>query len=264
MIVRSKLLRAVLLAATLGTAAAVHAATPPINYADHWQNSSEPGWGLGLTQNADVLFGVLYIYDTGQLPTWYASTLDFASENGGVRSYTGTLYKTAGPALGQPFDPSLVTYTAVGTMTIAFADDAHGLLTYTISGYGATKNITRFTYAANSIAGEYMGSTSDVTYNCANPSRNGEVTNDPGPFTIAVENGEMVMRFPTCTVNGTFTQQGQIGQVEGNYGCSHGGNGTIKFTGLRSEKGGIVGSYTGRDDFSCSFRGNLGGMRKLQ
>jgi len=264
MTLRSKLLRAALLAATLGMASFVHADTPPINYADHWQKSDEPGWGLGLTQNGDVLFGVLYIYDTGSLPTWYAGTLNFAAENGGTRSYTGTLYKTSGPALGQPFNPALVTYTAVGTITIEFPDDAHGLLTYTINGLGATKSITRFTYAANSITGEYVGSTSDVTYDCANPERNGEVTDDPGPFTIAVENGEMVMRFPTCTVNGTYTQQGQIGQVEGPYGCTHGGNGTIKFTGLRAEKGGIVGSYEGRDDFSCKFRGNLGGMRKLQ
>ena len=63
--------------------------------------------------------------------------------------------------------------------------------------------------------------------------------------------------------DGTFTQQGQVGTFEGKYGCTTGGNGSIKFTGLRSEKGGIVGNYTGRDDFSCSFRGNVGGMRTL-
>ena len=39
--------------------------------------------------------------------------------------------------------------------------------------------------------------------------------------------------------------------------------GEITFTGMQSEKGGIVGNYTGRDN-SCSFRGNIGGMRLLK
>lgn len=261
----SKLLKAALLAATLGTAGALCAAAPPINYADHWQNASEPGWGLSITQNADILFGVLYIYDTGALPTWYASTMTFVSENpSGSRTYSGTLYKTTGPALGQPWNSALVTYKQVGMMTIEFPDDAHGLLNYTIDGLGGgIKSIERFTFAPNQVTGAYQGGTSDVTYGCANPSRNGEVTNDFGAFTIAFENGEAVMRFPTCTVNGTWTQQGQVGTIEGKYGCTHGGNGTIKFSGLRSEKGGIVGTYLGEDDFRCKFRGNLGGMRKL-
>lgn len=260
----SKLLRTALLCATIGTAGALSAAAPPINYADHWNNGAEPGWGLSITQNADILFGALYIYDTGSLPTWYSATMTFVSENGGTRTYSGALFKTSGPALGQPYNPALLTYRQVGTMTIEFPDDAHGLLTYTIDSIGATKAIERFTFAPNQVVGSYVGSTSDVTYGCANPSRDGEVTNDPGPFSIAIENGEAVMRFPTCTVNGKWTQQGQVGTIEGPYGCTHGGNGTIKFTGLRSEKGGIVGSYVGRDDFSCNFRGNLGGMRTLQ
>ena len=72
------------------------------------------------------------------------------------------------------------------------------------------------------------------------------------------------MRFPTCTVtNGVYTQQGQIGQVEAIYNCLGGAVGEIKFSALQSEKGGIVGTYTGRDN-SCSFRGNIGGMRVMQ
>lgn len=264
MIRRFKFLRAALFAATLGTAGALAAAAPPINYSDQWSNAAEPGWGLSITQQADILFGALYIHDSGQLPTWYTATMNFGSENGGVRTYSGTLYKTSGAALGQPYNPALVQNTAVGTMTVQFGDDAHGILTYNINGITVVKSVTRLTFATSEITGGYIGSTSDVTYNCANPSRNGEVTTDPGAFSIAIENGGVVMRFPTCTINGTYTQQGQVGQIEGTYGCTHGGNGTIKFTGLRSEKGGIVGTYVGRDDFSCSFRGNLGGMRNLQ
>ncbi len=260
----SKLLKALLLAATIGAAGAVTADTPPVNYSDHWQNSSQSGWGLSITQNGDVLFGALYIYDMG-FPAWYSGTLRFGSEGpNGVRSYSGPLYRTSGPAGGPGYDPSLVQYREVGTISIEFGDDAHGNLSYTIDGVGVAVAIERFTFAANSITGSYIGATTDVTYDCANASRNGEVTTDPGAFTIALEEGKMVMRFPTCTVDGTFTQQGQVGAFEGTYACTHGGNGMIKFTGLRSEKGGIVGNYTGRDDFSCSFRGNVGGMRTLE
>lgn len=259
----AQLLKALLLAATIGATAGVQAQTPPINYADHWQNSSQPGWGFSITQNGDVLFGALYVYDQG-LPTWYSGTLRFVSDNpSGSRSYSGALYKTNGPTVGPNYDPKLVTYREVGTISVEFGDDAHGTLSYTVDGVGVVKSIERFTFAANAINGSYIGSTSDVTYDCANPSRNGEVTTDPGFFTIALEGGETVIRFPTCTVNAKYTQQGQVGTIQGNYGCTHGGNGTIKFTGVRSEKGGIVGTYTGRDDFSCSFRGNFGGMRTL-
>lgn len=264
MLVLMKMLRTTVLAMAVGAPGVLMAAVPPANYADHWNNAAEPGWGLSITQNADILFGALYIYDTGSLPTWYSGTLTFVSENGGTRSYSGALFKTSGPALGQPYNPALLTYRQVGTMTIEFPDDAHGLLTYTIDSIGATKSIERFTFAPNQITGAYVGSMSDVTFGCANPANDGKVSSDPGPFTIALENGQTVMRFPGCTVNGTFTQQGQVGTIQGTYGCTNGGNGTIKYTGIRSEKGGIVGSYVGRDDFNCSFRGNVGGMRNVQ
>ena len=42
--------------------------------------------------------------------------------------------------------------------------------TYTIDSIGAIKNIERFTFAPNQVTGSYVGSTSDVTYGCANPS----------------------------------------------------------------------------------------------
>ena len=72
------------------------------------------------------------------------------------------------------------------------------------------------------------------------------------------------MRFPPCTVaDGVFAQYGQITQVDAIYNCPGGAYGAIKFSALRSEQGGIVGTYTGKDS-SCSFCGNIGGMRVLK
>ena len=158
--------------------------------------------------------------------------------------------------------PGLPT-AAVGQATIEFGDDAHALLTYTIDGAGDVKQVSRFTFATNSILGSYIGSTQDVTYDCTDPARNGLVTTDPGVFTITQNQDGMVLKFPTCEVtNGVFQQFGQIAKVDAIYNCK-GATGEIKFTGLMSEKGGITGTYTGRDK-SCSFRGNVGGMRVMQ
>ena len=57
-----------------------------------------------------------------------------------------------------------------------------------------------------------------------------------------------------------MSQQGQIGEVDAIYSCLGGVAGAIKFSELRSEQGGILGTYTGRDA-SCSFRGNISGAR---
>ena len=261
---RTNFLRAAIFAAAIGTST-ISAATPTgVNYTDLWANSQEPGWGLSIDQQSDVLFGTLFIYDKGSQASWYSVTFAYNSTgpNGAV-SYSGPLFQTTGPALGQPYDPALLRYRQVGTATLEFGDAAHAILTYTIDGAAAAKQISRLTFAPNSILGTYIGSTQDVTYDCKTASRNGLVTTDPGQFSITQDQDGIVMRFPTCTVtNGVYTQTGQIGTVDAIYSCP-GVSGEIKFSTLQSEQGGIVGTYTGRDN-SCSFRGNIGGMRVMK
>ena len=264
--IRSRLLRAVLLAATLATSSVTYATTVSTNLTDMWGNDKESGWGLFLDQQADVILGTFFIYDKFGTATWYTVQWRLDSVNPiNTPSYSGTLYQTSGPAFSTvPYDPKLVTYRPVGQATIQFGDDAHALLNYTIDGGGAVKQITRLTFAANSILGSYIGASQDVTYDCNDPKRNGLVTTDPGPFTISQNQDGYVLKFPTCeTTNGVFQQFGQIAKVDGIYNCAGGAVGEIHFTGLMSEKGGITGTYTGRDK-SCSFRGNVGGMRVMK
>jgi hypothetical protein len=71
------------------------------------------------------------------------------------------------------------------------------------------------------------------------------------------------MRLPTCTYTGQYTQQGQIGRVDAIFECTNNAIGEIVFSGMQAEKGGIVGNYVGRDK-SCSFRGNIGGVRRVK
>jgi hypothetical protein len=262
---RSNLLRAALLAAAIATTAPTYATTFSTNLTDMWGNNQESGWGLFIDQQGDVILGTFFIYDKFGTAKWYTVQWKITAIGPGSTGYTGTLYETSGPPFSQvPYDPKLVTYRQVGDATIQFGDDAHALLNYTIDGGGAVKQITRLTFVPNSILGSYIGSTQDVTFDCKDPTRNGLVTTDPGPFTITQNQDGYVLKFPTCEVtNGVFQQFGQIGKVDAIYNCLGGATGEIKFTGLMSEKGGITGTYTGKDK-SCSFSGNVGGMRVMK
>ena len=195
--IRSNLLRAVLLAAAIATSSVTHATTVSTNLTDMWGNDKESGWGLFLDQQADVILGTFFIYDKFGTATWYTVQWRLDSVNPiNTPSYSGTLYQTSGPAFSTvPYDPKLVTYRPVGQATIQFGDDAHALLNYTIDGGGAVKQITRLTFAANSILGSYIGASQDVTYDCNDPKRNGLVTTDPGPFTISQNQDGYVLKF---------------------------------------------------------------------
>ncbi|MCC6197563.1 MAG: hypothetical protein IT518_24180, partial [Burkholderiales bacterium] len=262
MITLSKLLRSAFLAAALAISATAGATPVSVDYSDLWSNPDEPGWGLNISQQGDVMFATLFVYDRFGVAAWYSVTLNYDSAGaGGVRKYSGILYQTSGTPSTQPYNPADLKYREVGTLTVEFGDEAHALLFYTVDGIAQAKQVTRLTFAENSILGSYIGASQDVTYDCANPERNGEVNTDVGPFTITQDETGYVLKFPTCIVTrGVYTQQGQIAEVVGEYNCTHGGNGLIKFSALRSEQGGIVGTVTGRNT-TCSFRGTLGGAR---
>ena len=171
------------------------AATTTTNYSDLWSAANEHGWGLNISQQADTLFATLFIYGSGEQAVWYSVTLMNQSTGpDGAGTYSGTLYETTGPANGTPYNPALLKYREVGLLTIAFGDDAHGLLTYTVDGAGTTKAIARLTFTAQNVVGSYIGSTQDVTFGCTNPMRNGLVTTDSGPLTITQTGNAMTIQ----------------------------------------------------------------------
>jgi hypothetical protein len=239
-------------------------ATTFTNYSDLWSAPNEPGWGLNISQQADILFGTFFVYGPGNQPIWYSATFNYQSTGAnGVRIYGGDLYQTTGPAIGTPYNPALLGYQLVGQATLEFGDDAHAQLRYNVNSVIVVKAIGRFTFAAQTLAGSYIGATSDITYDCKDPTRNNLVTTEVGAFTIKEQAGQLIVHFPVCEYSGEYTQQGQIGQIAGTYFCTNLATGAATFTGMQAEKGGIVGTYTGKDS-SCSFRGNIGGMRVLQ
>jgi hypothetical protein len=115
-----------------------------VNYTDLWWNASEPGWGLNLNHQGNVMFGALFTYDTGGAPMWLVMSRGDLQADG---SYSGPLYRTTGPAFNAvPFGAT--SNTAVGTMRVSFANSASGTLTYTFNGTSVSKSITRQVFSA--------------------------------------------------------------------------------------------------------------------
>lgn len=112
------------------------------SYQGLWWNAggTEPGWGLALSQQGDVIFAVWLNYDAAGKARW----LSVAANRTGEGSYAGTLYETRGPAFSRAsFDPANVQATAVGSATLAFDDANTGTFAYTVDGVSGTKAITR-------------------------------------------------------------------------------------------------------------------------
>jgi len=121
-------------------------AAAPINYGGLWWNApagSEPGWGLSVAHEGDLVFATWLTYDPSGRALW----LSLIAPRVADRTYAGTIYRTAGPPFNAiPFDPSRVSVTPVGSGTLTFADATSGSFAYTVSGAAQTKSITRYLF----------------------------------------------------------------------------------------------------------------------
>jgi hypothetical protein len=124
-------------------AAAAATPAPSDNYEGLWWKApagSESGWGINFAHQGDVIFATWFTYDLDGAPLWLSATATQSTP--GV--YTGALYRTTGPALSAvPFDPNRVVATAVGNVTLSFANGDAGTFAYTVDGVAQTKAITR-------------------------------------------------------------------------------------------------------------------------
>ncbi len=119
-------------------------AAPGVDYTDLWWNPFESGWGIGITQQADVMFLAWFVYDDFGRPVWYVASNCAVISSG--NSCSGALYRTTGPAdplRNASFDPSLVRVNSAGTITVTFTDANTGVMTYNVDGVTGTKTITR-------------------------------------------------------------------------------------------------------------------------
>ena len=116
------------------------------NYQDLWWNPAESGWGVNVAHQGDKLFATLFTYDASGQPTWFVMS-DSSNTSPGI--YTGTLYRTSGPAFNTtPWPTTGAQPTGVGTMTFRFDHGNKGTLTYSVNGTSVVKQIQRQTFGA--------------------------------------------------------------------------------------------------------------------
>lgn len=254
---------------------ALAATTTGSDYSDLWWNAAESGWGAHVTQQGDILFAVLFVYDSEHRPRFFvaSSMARIAAASG--EAFEGTLYSTSGPAFGAAFDPARVTARAVGTATLRFDAAGSGTLSYTVDGVPVTKAITRQVWRPIELQGEFKGglfanATADTcrlaTSTIAYPGTV-RVTRSGDQATIDLDFTPTFADTGACRMTGKWTQQGSLATItQGTYTCTFENGptpvaGTFELTAIESDENGFAGRYSARQDGSCIHTGRLGGFR---
>lgn len=113
-----------------------------LNLQDLWNNPAEPGWGVNLTQQDDILFATFFTYEADGRPLWLVMSRGDRTSSG----FSGPLYRMSGPPFNSsPWVPGAPTQ--VGTMTVAATHGNSATLTYTFGGVTVTKQIQRQVFA---------------------------------------------------------------------------------------------------------------------
>ena len=135
-----------------------------------------------------------------------------------------------GPFYGGPWSSGAVTQRQVGTMTFVMQYVDSGQLTYSVDGVVVNKNVERQPLTVDSYAGNYAGTVTSTASGCTNPAGNVTVT-AVGSLKIAQDGTATTVVYPiagngSCTINGTYSQLGRNGRVDGPYTCTTGEAGT--------------------------------------
>lgn len=173
--------------------------TSPSALTGLWNNQNESGWGVTLTQQYDVIFATLFVYDGAGNPVWYVAS-NCAVSGGGCQ---GDLYKVTGGSSPTTTWNGTNPATTVGTITLTFADNDNGTMNYTIDGLAGSKAITRQVWRTasptNTADRSCTGSMAYFTFN---------ITIHPSAGTIAVS--------MTGTTNTSFFAPHYVSVIQGN------------------------------------------------
>ncbi|HET9730184.1 MAG TPA: hypothetical protein VFR41_12215 [Acidimicrobiia bacterium] len=263
------MLKRIVLAVGLCTACALSTASMATSYStdqsDVWYNPSESGWGFQLVQRGSVIFATMYVYGPDNAPVWYTALM----YSSGTMIWEGDLYLTHGPWFGTvPFDPGLVTYRKVGTMTWIPQSVDSGLISYTVDGVGVVKNVVREELVLDDFSGTYMGGLHERATACTDPSLD-QTTESSGLLQIT-QSGESIQMQSIgadgtieCVYSGTLTQAGQMGGITGSFTCAGGSNGTLAASEMQVTPSGITGRFhkAYSNPPGCQGDGWFGGMR---
>ncbi len=114
------------------------------DYTDIWYNAQEPGWGLGVVQQGNVMFLAWYEYNDYGYPSWHVASNCAMRADG--RGCSGALYRAwgpHGPVSGMAFDRSKMSVGEVGAIDVSFSGPNDGVIRYQVDGHSGTKTIMR-------------------------------------------------------------------------------------------------------------------------
>jgi hypothetical protein len=118
------------------------------NYQDLWWVTSEPGWGMNVTQQGPLIYVTWYSFDLDGSPMW----LSVLAPQGTDGTFTGPLTRWSGTTWNN-FDPSAAMSKNVGTASFTFPDGNHMNMTATVQVSGMmtstmlNKQLTRYLFA---------------------------------------------------------------------------------------------------------------------
>ena len=239
------------------------------NYSDLWWNPLESGWGVNISQQADILFVTFFVFDANRQPSWYTAELTFLGQRAnGNLIFTGDNYVTSGPRFDGRFDPATVGTRKVGSASFTATSAIAGTLVYMVDGVTIRKSLVRQTLKTENVSGTYVGAAS-ASQACSDPTLNGEFV-QPMRVTL-VHSGSSFQMSTTdvetgrqCFWAGTYIQDGQVARAGGDYSCASGEVGTFNFFEIQSSISGIMGrlsTVSTINGTTCNIDGRLAAVQ---
>ncbi len=109
-----------------------------------WWNQNEPGWGVSIIQQYDVLFVIMHTFDGRGAPVWYFASNCAVFGNG----CSGDLYQVTGGSMPTvAWNGTNKTVATIGTLKLAFTTNNAGSMNYTINGASETRTISKEVFA---------------------------------------------------------------------------------------------------------------------
>ena len=266
--------------ALLALGGAARAANPiDVDATDLWWNASEPGWGVNVIHQSNVLFMTFFLYGADGRARWYVApeTACRGAPRDMEEICTGPLYETTGPVVSQGFDPGAVQRRLVGDVTFLYRRPNAATFSIRVDGAVTSEFLRRQTWAMNDLSGEYYiqrvaGADFRFSTGCpAIPTTMRDlgrviVTHSGTSVRLATEPGP----WPRCEYSGTYTQEGRMGHIGGTFTCTandstlSGGaeSGTFTLEEVEAGPRGFMARYMGTaSDGRCRIFGNFAGAR---
>jgi hypothetical protein len=214
-------------------------------YTDLWWNPQESGWGANIVHQGDTAFVTMFHYGRDGSPAWLVASdaRTYAIDSAGRPALRGTLYRTSGPGMEGPYDPTKVRIERVGTLHIEPRAEGGLNLSYAVDGVQVSKDVVRMTFSVPEIASNYHGT---FILRQAVPGEGPHATRRyAADLSVQVDAGQVTLRQVTdaghCEYGGSLSPSGKLAYIAGRYTCDGGVAGTFAISDLEVSQHAISG-----------------------